>query len=176
MPTDGKHPDELRERAGRMDLDHGHESGWQWQAICSVAEKLGPKTETVSLWVRQAGRDRGRRPGATTDEVAEVKRLKLENAELRRADDLLKAAAHFFGAELDRQSKEKSSSPTNTRICAAVSCSGESSRSPKCLSSPRPRITPLGHVRRRHGRCVTPNYARRSCGCGKGTWPSTAPT
>ncbi|MFP5576912.1 MAG: IS3 family transposase [Acidimicrobiia bacterium] len=96
MPNHGKYPDELRERAIRMVLDHGHEYGSQWEAICSVAEKLGPKAETVRLWVRQAEKDTGRRPGATTDERAELKRLKRENAELRRANDILKAAAHFF--------------------------------------------------------------------------------
>jgi transposase len=104
VPNHGKYPDELRERAVRMVLDHGHEYGSQWEAICSVAEKLGPKAETVRLWVRQAERDSGRRSGATSEEVAELKRLRRENAELRRANDILKAAAHFFGAELDRQS------------------------------------------------------------------------
>jgi transposase len=89
MPNHGKYPDELRERAVRMVLDHGHEYGSQWEAICSVAEKLGPKPETVRLWVRQAERDTGRRPGATTEELAELKRLKRENAELRRANDIL---------------------------------------------------------------------------------------
>lgn len=112
MPNHGKYPDELRERAVRMVLDHGHRYGSQWEAICSVAEKLaspatgGPKAETVRLWVRQAERDSGRRPGATSEDLAELKRLKRENAELRRANDILKAAAHFFGAELDRQSKK----------------------------------------------------------------------
>ena len=106
MPKQGKYPDELRDRAVRMVLDHGHEYGSQWEAICSVADKLGPKPETVRLWVRQHVRDTGRRPGATTDELAELKRLKRENAELRRANDILKSAAHFFGAELDRQSKK----------------------------------------------------------------------
>ncbi len=105
-PSKGKYPDELRDRAVRMVLDHQHEYGSQWEAICSVAEKLGPKPETVRLWVRQAEKDSGRRPGATTAELAELKRLKRENAELRRANDILKAAAHFFGAELDRQSKK----------------------------------------------------------------------
>ena len=104
MPNHGRYPDELRERAVRMVLDHGSEYGSQWEAICSVAEKLGPKAETVRLWVRQAERDTGRRPGTSTEELAELKRLKRENAELRRANDILKAAAHFFGAELDRQS------------------------------------------------------------------------
>ena len=45
MPSNGKYPDELRERAVRMVLDHGHEYGSQWEAMCSVAEKLGPKPE-----------------------------------------------------------------------------------------------------------------------------------
>lgn len=106
MPNRGKYPDELRERAVRMVLDHQHEYGSQWEAICSVAEKLGPKAETVRLWVRRAEVDGGRRPGATTEELAELKKLKRENAELRRANDILKAAASFFGAELDRQSKK----------------------------------------------------------------------
>ena len=99
MPNHGKYPDELSERAVRMVVDHGHEYGSQWEAICSVAEKLGPKPETVRLWVRQAEKDTGRWPGATTAELEELKRLKRENVELRRANDILKAAAHFFGAE-----------------------------------------------------------------------------
>ena len=89
MPS--KYPDELRERAVRMVLDHEQEYGSRWEAICSVAEKLGPKAETI-------------RQGASTDELAELKRLKRENAELKRANDILKSAAHFFGAELDRRS------------------------------------------------------------------------
>jgi transposase-like protein len=106
VPNHGKYPDELRERAVRMVFDHEHEYPSQWAAICSVADKLGPKPETVRGWVRQAERDHGRRPGPSTDELAELKRLKRENAELRRANDILKAAASFFGAELDRQSKK----------------------------------------------------------------------
>src|SRR3954447_20772316 len=106
MPNHGRYPDELRERAVRMVLEHGHEYGSQWEAICSVADKLGPRAETVRGWVRQAERDESRRSGPTTDEVAELQRLKRENAELRRANDILKAAASFFGAELDRQSKK----------------------------------------------------------------------
>lgn len=106
MPNHGKCPDELRERAVRMVLEHQHEYGSQWEAICSVAEKLGPKSETVRLWVRRAETDEGRRPGPTSDELAEMRRLKRENAELRRANDILKSAASFFGAELDRQSRK----------------------------------------------------------------------
>ncbi|MCU1365503.1 MAG: transposase orfA family [Ilumatobacteraceae bacterium] len=86
MPSNGKYPDEIGERAVRMVLDHQHEYGSQWEAMCSVAEKLGPKPETVRLWVRQVEKDTGRRAGASTDELAELKRLKRENAESRRAN------------------------------------------------------------------------------------------
>ena len=106
MSTRGEvYPAELRERAVRMVLEHQHEHSSQWEAICSVAEKLGPTAETVRKWVRRADVDGGVRPGRTSSESEELKRLRRENAELRRANDILKAAASFFGAELDRQSK-----------------------------------------------------------------------
>jgi transposase len=74
-----------------------------WPAICAVAEKLGIGTaETLRKWVRQAEVDAGTRPGVTSEESAEIKRLKRENAELRRANEILKAASAFFAAELDR--------------------------------------------------------------------------
>ena len=106
MSTRGEvYPAELRERAVRMVLEHQHEHSSQWEAVCSVAEKLGPTAETVRKWVRRADVDGGVRPGRTSSESEELKRLRRENAELRRANDILKAAASFFGAELDRQSK-----------------------------------------------------------------------
>ena len=58
--------------------------------------------ETVRKWVRQAEIDQGARPGTTSEESAELKRLKRENAELKRANAILKAASVFFAAELDR--------------------------------------------------------------------------
>ena len=69
-----------------------------------MAAKLGVNHETLRLWVRRAETDTGARPGVTTDERARIKELEREVRELRRANEILKAAAHFFGAELDRQS------------------------------------------------------------------------
>jgi transposase len=75
----------------------------EWAAIGAVAQKLGiGSTETLRKWIRQAEVDGGTRPGVTTEEAAEIRRLKRENAELRRANEILKAASAFFAAELDR--------------------------------------------------------------------------
>ena len=70
--------------------------------MVSVAAKLGTSAETVRKWVRHAEVNAGQRPGVTGEEHAEIRRLRRENAELRRANEILKAAAAFFGAELDR--------------------------------------------------------------------------
>jgi transposase len=96
----------LKERAVRMvaELREDHES--EWAAMTRVSELLGVgRAETVRKWVRQDQVDSGTRPGTTTEESAEVRRLERENAELRRANSILKAAAAFFGAELDRPSR-----------------------------------------------------------------------
>ncbi len=101
--TSKRYPPELRERAVRMvaEIAGDHES--EWAAMKEVARLLGIGTaETVRKWVRQAEVDAGQRPGATTDESAELKRLRRENAELKRANGILKAASTFFAAELDR--------------------------------------------------------------------------
>ncbi|MER6685966.1 hypothetical protein [Streptomyces olivaceoviridis] len=75
----------------------------EWVAMKAVASKLGiGTTETLCTWVRPAQIDVGTRSGTTTKEPAELNRLKKENAELKRANEILKAAASFFAAELDR--------------------------------------------------------------------------
>ncbi len=62
--------------------------------------------ETLRKWVRRAEIDEGQRPGLTTTERERLKELEKENKELRRANEILKAAAAFFGAELDRRPKK----------------------------------------------------------------------
>jgi transposase len=72
-------------------------------AIKSIAAKLGVGTaQSLRNWVRQAEIDAGARPGTSTAEAARIKELERENAELRRANEILKAASAFFAAELDR--------------------------------------------------------------------------
>jgi transposase len=101
----GPYPAEVRERAVRMVFEHQHEYPSQWKAIESIAKKLSVNHETLRLWVRRAETDAGDRPGLTTDERVKMRDLEREVKELRRANEILKAASAFFGAELDRQSK-----------------------------------------------------------------------
>jgi transposase len=106
MPRPSKHSPELRDRAVRMVFDHTPEYSSQWAAIRSVSEKLGIGTEALRRWVRQAERDTGQRPGLTTSEREELKRLQRENFELKRANEILRKASAFFAqAELDRRAK-----------------------------------------------------------------------
>jgi transposase len=101
--TSKRYPVELRERAVRMvtEIRSDHES--EWAAMTQVSQLLGIGTpETVRKWCRQAQVDAGKRPGVSTEEAAELKRLKRENAELKRANAILRSASAFFAAELDR--------------------------------------------------------------------------
>lgn len=102
----GRYPAEMRERAVRMLFEHQDEYPSQWKAIVSISSQLGINHETLRSWVRKAEVDAGERPGVTSDEKARLKELERENKELRRANEILKAASTFFGAELDRQSKK----------------------------------------------------------------------
>jgi len=101
----GRYPDAVRRQAVRLVLDHRDEYNSEWAAITSIAEKSGMTAETLRKWVRRAEVDEGLRPGVTTAENERIRELQRENRELRRANEILKAAAAFFGAELDRLPK-----------------------------------------------------------------------
>jgi transposase len=105
MDRSTRYPKEVRDRAVRMVFEHEREYSSQWAAISSIASKLGMTPETLRKWVRRAETDEGLRPGLTTTEREHMKALERENRELRRANEILKAAATFFGAELDRHGK-----------------------------------------------------------------------
>ncbi|WP_432420840.1 IS3 family transposase [Nocardia brasiliensis] len=103
MSSRKKYPQELRERAVRMFVEVREQHESEWAAMRAVADLLGVgTTETVRKWVRQGEVDGGEREGVTTEESAELKRLRRENAELKRANAILKSASAFFAAELDR--------------------------------------------------------------------------
>ena len=104
--TQNRFSPEVRQRAVRMVLDHGGDHASQWAAMSSIAAKIGCTAETLRKWVRQAERDAGQRPGATSEERDRIKALERENRELRQANEILrKASAYFAMAELDRRSK-----------------------------------------------------------------------
>ena len=89
-----------------MVREHVGEHAWHWAALGSIATKIGCTAETLRSWVRQAERDSGQRPGATTEERERIKVLEREVRELRQANEILKkASAYFAMAELDRRSK-----------------------------------------------------------------------
>jgi len=89
-----------------MVFDHQGEHASQYEAIRSIAQKIGCSGETLRNWVRQAERDQGQRAGPTTDERDRIKALERENRELRQANEILrKASAYFAQAELDRRWK-----------------------------------------------------------------------
>lgn len=95
MPRPRKYPTELVERGVRLALESG-------RPIAHVAKDIGLPSEILRKAVRRAEADQGLRPDLpTSEEREEIKKLKRENAELRRANEILKAASVFFATELD---------------------------------------------------------------------------
>ena len=98
--TSNRYLPEVRERAVRMVLEHAGDHASQWEAIGSIAPKIGCTTETLRGWVRQAERDQGIRPGPTSVDQERIKSLEREVRELRQANEILrKASAYFAMAE-----------------------------------------------------------------------------
>jgi len=89
-----------------MVFDHRGQYDSEWEAICSIAEKIGCSPESLRKWIRRSEVDSGQRAGVTSDERTRTKDLERENRELRRANEILrKASAYFAQAELDRRPK-----------------------------------------------------------------------
>ncbi len=103
-PVQRRYPPELRERAVRMVLETASSEGERYGVVTRIARQLGIGPESLRNWVRQAEVDGGTRAGLTSEERERIKLLERENRELRRANEILKSAAVFFGAELDRRS------------------------------------------------------------------------
>jgi transposase len=100
-PSQRRYPAELRERAVRMVREAMAEGGESFGVVTRVARQLGVGPESLRNWVKQAEIDGGQRPGVTSEERRRIAELERENRELRRANEILKAAASFFARELD---------------------------------------------------------------------------
>ena len=101
-----KYPVELRERAVRMVFEVREQTGEKHGVITRVARELGIGTESLRNWVSQAEIDSGRRAGTSSVDGERIAALEKENRELRRANDILKAASVFFATELDGRPKK----------------------------------------------------------------------
>jgi transposase len=101
MASRKQHPAELRERAVAMVFELRAESGNSRGSIARVGERLGLNPETLRNWVERAEIDGGQRPGTTSDDKKRIAELERENRELRRANEILKAASAYFARELD---------------------------------------------------------------------------
>jgi transposase len=101
MSKRGRYPQELRERAIRLVREHRSAYPSEWAAITSIAAKLDVGPEALRLWLRRDAVERRERPGVTGAERERIRELERENRELRRANEILKAASAFFARELD---------------------------------------------------------------------------
>ncbi len=100
-----RYPDELRDRAVRMVQEIQRETGESHGVITRVARELGVGAESLRGWVNRAQIDSGARPGTTSSDAQRIAALEREVRDLRRANDILKAASVFFATELDGRVK-----------------------------------------------------------------------
>lgn len=101
-----RYPPELRERAVKMVLEgFAAQGGQRYGVVTRVARQLGVGAESLRAWVRQAEIDEGSRSGASTADTQRITELEREVRDLRRANDILKAASVFFATELDGHPK-----------------------------------------------------------------------
>jgi len=104
--TSKKYSPEVRDRAVRLFQEHLHEYPSRWAAMRSIAEKIGCTSETLRAWILRAEGQADPRRNETLADRERVKQLERENAELKRANEILRKASAFFAqAELDRRGK-----------------------------------------------------------------------
>jgi transposase len=104
-PTTRRYSEAEKDRAVRMVFQLRKELGTEHGTVKRVAQQLGIGVESLRGWVKQREVDEGLKPGTTSAEAARLAELEQENRELRRANAILKSAASFFAAELDRPRK-----------------------------------------------------------------------
>ena len=106
-PSQKRYPPELRDRAVRMARDAiAEQAGQSFGVVPRIAKQLGVGVESLRGWLEQAEVDDGHRPGTSSDDAARIAELEREVRDLRRANDILKAASIFFATELDGRPKK----------------------------------------------------------------------
>jgi transposase len=150
MVAQRKYPEELRERAVKMVLEVREREGKGHGELARVGRQLGVHPEALRSWMKQTEIDRGERPGTSTGDKQRISELEREVRELRRANEILKAASAYFARELDP--RLPSSSLTRTGTSSALS------RSVRSWAFPCRRITTRRNARlsRRRGIPVMP--------------------
>jgi transposase len=99
-----KYPDELRDRSVRLVLDQVKDHETSVTGACrTIGQELGINADTLRGWVKEAQVRQGLRPGTPQADAARIRALERENAELRRANAILRTASAFFAAELDHR-------------------------------------------------------------------------
>jgi len=101
MAAQRKYPEELRERAVKMVFEVRERDGKGHGELARIGGQLGVHPEALRSWVKQAEIDGGERPGTTTGDKQRIAELEREVRELRRANEILKAASAYFARELD---------------------------------------------------------------------------
>jgi transposase len=101
MAAQRKYPEELRGRAVKMVFEIREQDGKGHGELARVGRQLGIHPEALRSWVKQAEIDGGERPGTTTGDKQRITELEREVRELRRANEILKAASAYFARELD---------------------------------------------------------------------------
>lgn len=95
----------VRERALRMFVEHRSDYPSDTALAEAIAKRLGVGRETARRWLVQADVNAGTRPGVSSDEAAEIRKLKVENRRLKEDNEILRAATVFFAGELDPRSR-----------------------------------------------------------------------
>ena len=98
-----RYDENTKARAVRLVVDHVEDYASEWEAITTVAGRLGVSPETLRRWLRQAEIDAGETDGVSTASAREIRDLKRKNSELERTIEILKAATSFFVRESDPQ-------------------------------------------------------------------------
>ena len=163
-PTTRRYSTEEKAAAVRMVRTLRAELGTEQGTVQRVARQLGYGVESVRTWVRQADIDEGLAPGVSTSESKKVQELEQEIRELKRANEILKRAASFFGAELDRQDRTwlRSSMPT-VKTWSRAGVWGSSASAQFCRW-PRAVTTRAESGNHRHGPSATRRWVRSFAG------------